>query len=315
MAQLSVIIPAYNAEKNISDCLDSLLNQTQTQMEIIVVDDCSTDNTRTIVNNYIKANKQLKLIAMPQNLGPGCARNEGLQHVTGEYVGFVDSDDWIDLSFYSTLLHAIQEQDCDIAIAGIRDERNNILSSSLRYNYDDYAVINGKIALKLLTKSSNFGAFITPIMNNKLYKTSFIKKYNLHCCSNRSWQDDFFSFFAILHASKICLVPKVYYHYFQNNGSITHSGTNAITKIDNCLDVLCQIREELHAENIYAKYKQEYAAFVERCISSLLSMLRKENTAFNDELIYMFEKFSEQFSLKEIITYLDNERIYNFFHV
>lgn len=316
MTELSVIVPAYNAENFISDCLDSILNQVKVNIEIIVVNDASTDNTREILDNYAQKYDSINIIDMPQNCGPGISRNEGIKHASGKYIGFVDSDDWIDLNFYNTLINSIKIEDCDIAIAGIADEYNNPVSSSLRYNYEDAAVIDGKTGLKLLTKSRNLGMFITPIMNNKIYKTDFIKNNNIHCCNNKSWQDDFFSFFAILFANKICITPSVVYHYRQNNASITHSGVSSKIKIDNCIDVLIKIKDELRLQNLYEMYERDYNAFIERCITSLLIMLRRESHAsLDDNLTYLLDKFSQNFSISKMISYLDNERIYKFFNL
>ena len=314
MAELSIIIPAYNAENQITNCLDCLVNQINCTPEIIVVNDCSKDNTEIIIKNYATVNPNIKIINNRKNVGPGICRNIGLKQASGNYIGFVDSDDWVDLNFYSSLLKKIKIDNSDIAIAGISNEYNNSISTTLRYNYEDYSVIDGKIGLKLLTKSSNLGMFITPILNNKIYNSRFLEKYNIHCCDNKSWQDDFFSFFAILHASQICIVPEVQYHYLQRENSITHRSTNAKNKIDNCIDVLQKIKKELNNQHLYLIYQNEYMAFVERCISSLLTMIKCES-ALNENLIYLFEKLMSYYNIHDIVSYLDNERIYNFFNL
>lgn len=316
MEKLSIIIPAYNAEKHIENCLDSVLNQVNLESEIIIVNDASTDQTAKIISLYANKHKNIKIINMPVNSGPGICRNEGLKYATEKYIGFIDSDDWVDLHFYSTLLYSLKETDSDLAIAGITDEYNNSISSSLRYSYTDMATIDGKTGLKLMTKSCNLGMFITPIMNNKIYKKSYLTQYNIQCCNNRSWQDDFFSFFAILHAKKICIVPNVYYHYRQNELSITHKATNSKAKIDNCIDVLLKIKKELYTQNIYDIYINDFQSFVERNISSLLVMLRRESSStLNNDLFYLFEKILHNFDTNKIFSYIDNERIYNFFNL
>lgn len=316
MFELSVIVPVYNDSKHISVCLESLLNQSGVNIKIIIVNDCSTDDTYKIVTNYANENSNIQVINMPTNSGPGLARNTGIKYVDTPYIAFIDSDDWVDLNFYKNLLDEMRKYNCEIAIAGISDEYNNSMSSSFRYCYDDFSTIDGNTALKLMTKSHNLGLFITPIMNNKVYKTEFIVQNNIYCSDNKSWQDDFFSFFAILYAKKICLVPKVQYHYCQNNMSITHNLNNAKFKIDNCIDVLIKIRERLYAERLYNTYEIEYNSFVERCISSLLAMLKREPlSSQTDNLIYLFEQIIKNFDSKKIIQYLDNERIYNFFNL
>lgn len=316
MPELSIIIPIYNVEDQLSDCLDSLINQSVKDIEIIAVNDASTDGSRKLLQKYAKQYNNINIIDMEQNSGSGPSRNRGIKAAAGKYIGFVDGDDWIDLDFYATLLHAIKEENCDIAIAGILDEYNNILSSTFRYAYNDNTTIDGKTGLKLLTKSCNLGVFITPIMNNKIYRSDFLKEHCIYCSDNKSWQDDYFSFFAMLYADKICMVSGTQYHYRQRLSSITHNSSSAIEKIDNCIDVLIKIRTELCAQGLYEPNEKEYDSFVERCISSLLTMLRNgDQTTLNDNLIYLFDKITHYFDIKKIITYLDNERIYRFFNL
>ncbi len=316
MTDITIIIPVYNAENEIEICLESLINQINVNLELIIVDDCSTDNTAKIIETYHKSHKNIKTVYLKHNSGSGIARNEGLKYISSDYVGFIDSDDWVDLNFYKNLLYAAKQEESDIVVAGITNEYNNIASSTLRYNYDSYTTITGKTGLKLLTKSCDLGIFLSPIMNNKLYNTRFIQQHNIHCSDNISWQDDFFSFFAILHAQRITIVPNVQYHYYQRQLSITHSATDSITKIDNCFDVLNKIKTELYSQKIYNTYQKDYNAFVERCITSLLYMLRREHLAKqNDNLAYLFDKIYQNYNIKDIIEYLDNERIYQFFNL
>ena len=128
MIDLSVIIPVYNAENEISVCLDSLLNQVDVSLEIIIINDASNDLTLQILQNYQKRNSNITLITLPNNSGSGIARNIGIKHAHGQYVGFIDSDDWVDLNFYSILKNTIEKDESDIAIAGILNEYNNYIS-------------------------------------------------------------------------------------------------------------------------------------------------------------------------------------------
>ena len=114
MPKVSVIIPVNNTEKYITKCLDSVINQTLKDIEIICVNDSSTDNSLSILKEYAKKDNRLKLIDLPQNQGAGDAKNAGLKLVQGEYLGFVDSDDYIDLNYYEELYNKAKENDADI---------------------------------------------------------------------------------------------------------------------------------------------------------------------------------------------------------
>ena len=314
MTKLSVIIPVYNTEDYLPMCLDSVINQNIPDMEIIMVDDGSTDSSPEILERYAKANSNITVIRNDSNVGSGISRNNGLKIAKGEYIGFVDSDDWIDLNYYGTFLSIMEDTSADFAIAGICDEFNNSMSTKTRYAYYKPLEIDGRMAIRLLTKSENLGLWISPIMNNRVYRHDFIDNNNLTCASNKTWQDDYFSFFSMIYATRVLIVPGIRYHYRQQELSMTHSRTSSKSKIDDCLDVMKKIRTKLEADSIYDDYKNEYQSFVERNISSLLSMLKVndyENST--DNLIYLFEKISSIYRIGDILNYLDNQRIYSFF--
>lgn len=316
MPELSVIIPVYNVDSYINVCLDSIVNQTFKDMEIIIVNDASTDNTKEIVSEYGKYHSNITIIENRVNLGAGLSRNRGIAAAKGRYIGFIDGDDWVDLNYYSVLMSAVHSLDSDIVLAGITDEYDNHLSAEARYSFDEEFTVDGRTGLRLLTKSENFGAFITPIMNNKVYKNQLLASNRIVCSNNKSWQDDYFSFFAVLYASKITFTPGTTYHYKQRRSSVTHEATNPIDKIDNCLDVLYKIKNRLQANGIYCAYQHEYQSFVERCISSLLSMIHNGSYRDDSEIMcYLFSELTTTFNIGDIIKYLDSERIYRFFNI
>ena len=116
MPAISVIVPAYNAEKTLNKCLDSILGQTLVDIEIIVVNDGSTDSTQTIVEGYMSSDNRIKLINQ-ENKGLGAARNVGLDNATGKYISFIDSDDWISKNFlYSLYTYAITNTNAKYSI-------------------------------------------------------------------------------------------------------------------------------------------------------------------------------------------------------
>ena len=118
---ISVIVPIYKVEKYLRKCVESILSQTHTNLEIILVDDGSPDNCGAICDEYAKQDARIKVIHKP-NGGLSDARNAGLDIMTGEYVAFVDSDDWIGPRMYETLLQMLKLFQADIAIGGVADE-------------------------------------------------------------------------------------------------------------------------------------------------------------------------------------------------
>lgn len=133
---------------------------------------------------------------------------------------------------------------------------------------------------------------------------------------SKSFQDDFFTFFCLLYANKVSLVPEIFYHYYQRPDSITHLFSKQLA--NDCLDILLQIKNKLIEENLFQTYWHEYYSFFERCLSSLLKMLHSRENDYNEQkkyLEYIFTECFKRFSAKEIIQYMDNQRIFDFFHI
>ena len=126
---ISIIIPVYNVEKYLNKCLNSVIEQTYKNIEVILIDDGSTDNSGKICDEYAKNDIRIKIIHQ-QNGGVSTARNNGLEHATGKYITFVDSDDYIEKEMIETMAKKIMKKNADIVICGVtdRDEENNIIN-------------------------------------------------------------------------------------------------------------------------------------------------------------------------------------------
>ena len=134
LEKISIIIPMYNCEKYIKRCLDSLVNQTYKNMEIIVINDGSKDSSGEIVQTYVKKYSNVKLINK-KNAGVSSARNLGIKESTGKYVAFVDSDDWCEKQMYSEMMKLTEKIDCDIICSGYKiDSYNGKVISEIKLN-------------------------------------------------------------------------------------------------------------------------------------------------------------------------------------
>lgn len=169
---VSVIIPAYNIEKYIGRCLDSVLSQIYENLEIIIVDDGSSDGTGKILDDYEKRDSRIKVIHK-ENGGVSSARNKGLDMAVGDYIGFVDGDDIIAPEMYETLVKLLEEEDADIAHCGYQ----MVFPDRVDYYYNTgkRKVQTTKEGLKDLL----LGEIIEPGLVNKLYKKSVIKNHRL----------------------------------------------------------------------------------------------------------------------------------------
>lgn len=318
MPKISVIVPAYNVQSYVRCCLESILNQSYKNFELIVVNDKSTDQTANIIYEVCKLypDQHIQYVETSENGGVGNARNVGIYHAQGEYIGFVDGDDWIDSNFYHALLTEIEVSESDIAIAGIRTEYGNSRGSLPRYCYSKRNCISGDFALRLLSRVNANDVYITPMVSNKLYRREFIQKYALSFGNDSYCEDDIFTFCCFLYASKVVLVPEINYHYFQRNSSITH--TFSKKHIDDLMQAFSLLKDILYKNNLFDRYQEMYHAFFDKCISSTLSILfstEQDSVIQKRYITYFFEQFIAHFYLNDTINYLDIQRIKDLFYI
>ena len=133
MPKLSIVVPVYNVGDLVKKCIESLINQSYSDIEIIIINDGSTDESVKYIEPFLK-DKRIKYIYQ-NNKGLGGARNVGIEESAGEFITFVDSDDWVDLDLYNVMIDRLEKDKSDIAICGIKNEFNNFCCSEERYKY------------------------------------------------------------------------------------------------------------------------------------------------------------------------------------
>lgn len=207
MPKISVIIPVYNCELYIERCLESLLNQTLQDLEIILVDDGSKDNSLKVISKF--SDSRIKQISQ-ENQGQSKARNAGLDIATGEFIGFVDADDWVDLDFYEKLYNAAVNNDSDIAMADFVRKGPN--KHKLRLNLKEekvYDSIEDKIKIANALKEG--------CIWNKIYKREILN--GLRFNEGMYFEDGPFTLRALFNANKLVTVADTFYYYYVNHKS------------------------------------------------------------------------------------------------
>lgn len=241
LPKISIIVPFYNLEAYIDRCLESLINQTFYDIEIICINDGSTDNTLPILKTFSKTDKRIKVITQ-KNSGVSAARNTGIKYATGDFLLFVDGDDYIDLNACKLLYQKTIDTDADMICFWRRfvyeNKRiKNILQRKKQvkekvFNFND----NQNAAFRDL-----FGCF----MCDRLYKTTFLKKNNIHFDEKLSWREDnIFVYNCYLANPKIVITDYILYNYWlsSKNSLSKINGENKITKmLDNlnCVNSIC----------------------------------------------------------------------------
>lgn len=313
--KLSVIVPVYNSEKYIERCLNSIINQSYKNIEIIVVDDCSTDKTSSIIQNLFIYDNRLVYIKLEKNVGVGNARNIGVENATGKYIGFVDSDDWVDSNMYYYLINACESNNTQIAMCGILDEYDNNISSVFRYKYPIENIINNDFALNILSRCESQDIFITPIVNNKIYSLKFLKENNIFFPVGMQFEDNVFTFLLFTRKCNLSIVKNTVYHYYQRQDSLFHSLSK--TFIDDFFASFGYLKNELNSQKTYILFQDKYMSFFDRTLSVIINMVFSVENNMEIQkryFAYINEKlFNNKELFKEYINYLDVMRIKNFF--
>lgn len=220
--KISVIIPFYNAEKYLAKCLESVVSQTLKEIEIILIDDCSLDNSGNIANEFAQKDERIEPIANSKNQGQGFSRNMGVKISKGEYIAFVDSDDWLELQMFENLYKKAKETDSDI-IKGqfyqIFDEKNE------KYAYK-YLVEFDKV-YKYSDNPLNLLGNIVSTVWGGIYKKEFLQEKGLKFNSTRQAEDTLFHWQSFIEAKKIIFDENYYYNYNKGN---ENSDTRKIKK-------------------------------------------------------------------------------------
>lgn len=216
MVKVSVIVPVYNVEKYLRECLDSLVKQTLKDIEIITVNDGSPDNSLQILEEYATRDNRIKIINQ-KNAGLSAARNNGVKAASGEFVAFVDSDDWVDLDFCEKLYDAAMCENADIAAGELICYenpqknvkqicyKNKIVCKGLKEKY--YKLLNGAAHCYVC---------------NKIYRREVLVKSGIVFPEGKVYEDMHWSPKVIGELGKAVAIGSVAYYYRQNTSSITH---------------------------------------------------------------------------------------------
>ncbi len=209
---ISVVIPVYNREKHIKNCLEIITNQSYRNLEIIVVDDGSTDNSVAIVNQF----SNIKLIHHQKNKGLASARNTGIVNASGKYIHFMDDDDEINDTFYENLLKASERNNADISACGMIHQKAKGKTQIFK-KIKIHNSLNEKLSATYVGK---WGYVV-----RYLFKLEFLKENKLFFEEGKVIEDLPFSFQAVFYANKLVTVPNAEYLYVFNAESIMNSKT------------------------------------------------------------------------------------------
>lgn len=246
MKKISIIVPVFNSEKTIERCMDSLLNQTLEQIEIILIEDCSTDDSKKLVYYYAeKFPDKVKCILHTENMRQGAARNHGFAIATGKYILFVDSDDEIETDACQVLWNCAEKENADIVIGNYdlvysnKKEHVNVYQKC----YDSLGKMT-KVKRETLLRQKGYFCC-------KLYRADFLEETysdGVLFPEQVYYEDSAFNTLSTLSAKNICKVEHTFYHYYQNEQSTVRNVRNQLDKIKVAEYLMAKARTEQFAE-------------------------------------------------------------------
>lgn len=269
MSKVSVIIPVYNVEKYLSKALDSVCEQTLKDIQIICIDDCSTDNSVKIIKEYMGRDSRIELIKTESNRGQGNARNIGLKQVNGEYIMFLDPDDWF------------AENACELAYNQIKANDNDVV----KFNYYIYYEKNKKIKYRDMTKNfkeildknnikladlKNFKIPGGSVWDN-IYKAEFIRENNVKFGEGHCGEDNVFYIKAMLLSNTISLLKEPLYYYRKREDKTSCTDTDLF-----CFEGL-NAKRECYSLTKNITEKNRYNLGLIYCINSIIYIFNANN--------------------------------------
>ena len=249
---LTIAVPIYNVEKYLEKCLDSIVNQTFTDIEIICVDDCSPDNSEKIVKKYALHDPRVKLIRHEKNLGLGGARNTGIRAAKAEYIASVDSDDTIEVDMLDALWKATENGVMDVVCCGFdkRDEKGHVISY---HQLSPASILNKNM-------STNIFSVVNPAFWNKLWRRTLFVDNDIFFPENVYFEDMPTTPRILANTKTIKIVDRCLYHYLIRNDSITNSFS--AQHIIDYLKGFEMLLEYLKEHDLYVRYLAEFKAYV-----------------------------------------------------
>lgn len=289
MPKVSVIIPVYNTEKFLKECLDSIINQTLKDIEIICVDDGSIDNSLNILNEYSQKDSRIKFLTQ-QNKGAGAARNKALEIANGEFLAFIDSDDYCESNFLEKMYAKACKTNADITICAV---------DSYDVNTNKRERLPYSLELNNLPQEEVFNAFSMPntIFNsfqnwnvNKLFKHSFIKDQHIQFQEIYRTNDLLFTCTALILAKSITTINEGLMIY--RVGMTTNSQASNHLYPTDFYKAFMALKDFLIENNLYKTYRESFLThFFVGCIHNLNSI--KDKKTQNELYKFLLENFRE----------------------
>lgn len=294
--KVSVLIPVFNTEKYLRRCLDSVINQTLKDIEIIIINDGSTDSSEEIIREYINRDSRI-IYSKQKNSGLGATRNNGLKLAKGEYIAFLDSDDWVELNCYEIMYSTAQKDNSDLVVS---DYYIDSLNSSNIYTHN-FKDKNDYLRKVIRREIAGFSW-------NKLYKRMMILENNLRFPERgelENVEDQFFSIRCAFFSNRIIQTKKPLVHYIIREGSIVNIYQKDLIK--DGIELYINNIKIFNKNNDYI-YDSKINMIYHICQSVSNECKKNKNLSLSNR-VYNIKKIAQQETVREIIDEYKNNRL------
>ena len=323
---VSVIMPVYNAEEFLDRSISSIINQTYDNLEVLLIDDCSTDNSYNILKEYAKKDKRIKVFHNQENQHVSETRNVGIRNSTGKYLYFIDSDDFIDNDYIEHLVNTAEKENADVVV-----------------NPNIYQYKNGRKKLNILTETFNkekdnknyniIAIKVFPSVYNRLYKKDIQEKYDIFFDNTiKVGEDGIFNIFFFSKSNNIIFIsPNSFYYYNKTNNNSILTLAEYKTFFDNTFNVITKTYHYIKENNLFdkvigfnlcdlevalfskyfnqEKYNKDKQIDYQKVRDFILTI--KDDVLANKEL-YLQEEIDFINNLEKYKTYNEYKKYYNF---
>ena len=293
MPKVSIIVPVYNVEKYIEKCLNTLINQTLEDIQIIIVNDGSTDNSKELIKKYLHDERVIYL--EKENGGLSDARNYGIPYATGEYIGFVDSDDYIELDMYEKMYNKAIEENSDMVECDFYWKYPNKIRKDIGVIYDNKkeAIVKARV-----------------VAWNKIIKREILEKTKILFPKGLKYEDIEFSYKLIPSLDKISFVKEPLVYYIQRDTSLANTQNERTSEIFTVFD---NVIEYYKQNEIYEEYKEELEYTYARILlcSSLKRITKIKDKEVKENLINQtWENLNKKFPVWKKNIYLKENKTF-----
>ena len=312
--RVSIIIPVYNVENSISKSLDSVLSQTFKDYEVICIDDYSTDNSLKVLKEYAQKDNRIKIIEQNQNQGQGVARNLGLDAATGEYIMFLDSDDWFEPNACEEAYNQISKNQDDIVFFNYfnySEYTNAIIMRKSRHLEMFEDKLGKSVSLYELEKLS----FDAATVWSQIYSLDFVRRIGAKFANNRNCEDNPFYFVCMANANNVSAINKELYFYRKRaDGNIAYYTKNWQDVLDNKNKSYEIIKQSKHSNELLKAYIPFYWTSCYYHCNSAINANRDLRAQIYRKLHELAVKLDKEYPMKSLRFYFDWKQ-YNKFKI